>query len=97
MQSIIEDHQHKTRQSTCIDGLVIMSIRENEDTTKEALVCLINYTELTCASSVLSSINRWRNVSVIVVVLDIFVQSVRDRDYVILRRLRIGIRVRLTK
>lgn len=36
----------------------IMSIRENEDTTKEASIFLINYTELTCASSVLSSINR---------------------------------------
>lgn len=66
----------------------IMSILENEDTTKEISICLINHTELTCASSVLSSINRWRNVLVIVEVLDIFVQSVRDRDYVILRRFR---------
>lgn len=48
----------------------IMSTRENEDTTKEALICFINYTELTFASSVLSSINRWRNVSVIVEVLE---------------------------
>lgn len=98
MQSIIEDHQHKTIQDNqpVLMLFGIMSILENEDTTKEASICLINYTELTLVSSVLSSINRWRNVSVIVEVLDIFVQSVRDRDYVILRRLRIRIRVRLT-
>lgn len=42
---------------------------------------LTNRMELTCAySSVLSSINRWRNVSVIVEVPDIFVQCVRERD-----------------